>query len=252
MLLLALLACTSPGDCGKGGPCAVDSGRYYAVVPDGWDGESELRTMVWFHGWNSDAERQLNRPSLTGVLTDNGVLAVFPDGRNETWAHVGSPSDARDELAFMDEVMADVRARWPVGEVMASGFSQGASMAWDLACYRGDAYDAFGPVSGSFWEPLPETCSTTGPVRLRHTHGTNDGTMPMDGRSIGSWRQGNVRDGLDRFLAHDDCETEPTVVDDGSVTCEVYTCNRGEVQLCLHDGGHERPSGWTEQILEWW
>ena len=125
-------------------------------------------------------------------------MLILPDGIDKTWAHQGSPSQARDEIAFMDAVRADMLARWPIepNEILVTGFSQGGSMVWDLACQRGSDYGAFVAVSGAFWEPLPERC-VGGPVDLLHIHGTTDRTVPMAGRPIGDrWRQGDVMQGL--------------------------------------------------------
>ena len=82
----------------------------------------------------------------------------------------------------MDAVRADMLQRWPVDtkRLLVSGFSIGGTMAWDLACYRGGDYTAFAPVSGAFWDPLPERCTT--PVNLLHTHGTADDVVPMGGQ----------------------------------------------------------------------
>ena len=138
-------------------------------------------------------------------------MLILPDGIDKTWAHQGSPSQARDEIAFMDAVRADLLARWPIepDEILVTGFSQGGSMVWDLACQRGGDYGAFAAVSGAFWEPLPERCAG-GPVDLLHIHGTTDRTVPMAGRPIGDrWRQGDVMQGLAVLRALDGCPTQP-------------------------------------------
>ena len=56
-------------------------------------------------------------------------------------------------------------------------------MVWHLACYRGASFAGFAPMSGTFWEPVPETCPT-GPVNLIHYHGTKDPVVPLTGRQI--------------------------------------------------------------------
>lgn len=170
--------------CGNDVPCEVEDGQYLAVPPDAWDGTSPLPATVYFHGWQSTAAATYDNEHLRRAFDDAGVLLVIPDGRDKTWAHVGSPSRARDELAFMDQVMDDLRRRFPIDEdrLLVTGFSQGGSMVWDMACYRGARFAAFAPIAGAFWEPLPESCGT--PVNLRHVHGTSDTVVPMAGRPI--------------------------------------------------------------------
>jgi polyhydroxybutyrate depolymerase len=253
-LLLLAMSLSGCGHCmGAGKTCqAVDGGRYLAEVPPDWDGAAPLEVVVFFHGYSGTASSVRDRLWKDEGAGATGRLFVFPDGLDRTWSHVGSPSSARDELAFFDAVMADVRERWPVGRVHASGFSQGGSMAWDIACYRGEQLDTAFPASGAFWEPLPERCDT--PVALRHTHGLSDSTVPMEGRPIGSAMQGDVREGLAIWQEANGCAAEPDeIIVEGPVSCEVWSsCSSGRpLWLCLHDGGHRAPSGWLERNLSW-
>lgn len=244
---------TSSFDCG--GPdalCEVDGGRYLAIVPESHDGTA-LPTFVHFHGYGGSAVELYQKSSFTEPMRETGALAIYPDGVNGTWAHVGSPSSARDELAFFDAVLADVIARFPVDRerLIVSGFSQGGSMAWDVACYRGASIGAtYVPVSGAFWEPLPADCPG-GPLRLRHEHGTADTIVPMQGRPIGSSRQGDVRQGIGIVREVSGCTGEPRIVEEDGRRCEVWDActDGGEVQLCLHDGGHRVTEGWHARAL---
>jgi polyhydroxybutyrate depolymerase len=231
----------------------VEGGRYLVLEPAGWDGQSDLPMLLYFHPYNGSDDSARSRGWLKDELDARGILGVFPNGIRGTWAHVGSPSSARDELAFLDAVLADVEARWPVAGRLASGFSQGGSMAWDAACYRGDRFDAFLPIAGSFWEPLPETCPA-GPVNLRHTHGLSDGTVPMEGRPIGQMQQGDVLEGMAIWRAVDGCAEEPDRTETvGVSTCQIWSsCGSAhELSLCLHDGAHEIPTGWVSESLDW-
>ncbi len=237
-------------------PCQVADGQYYARTPAAWDGSTPLPTAVYFHGWSSSGANVMRNERLTGTFDRLGVLLIAPDGRNNTWAHVGSPSAARDEIAFMDAVMADVHARWPVdrSRLWVTGFSQGGSMVWDVACYRGQEFAAFAPISGAFWQPLPDTCPA-GPVNLLHVHGTSDTVVPMEGRPIRQvFRQGDVLAGMAIWREVNGCAAEPDhAEDDGTVACEIWTSCTGdrELQLCLHDGGHAAPADWLERAYRW-
>lgn len=251
--LLLLIGCGEDATrCGAEADCyEVEGGRYYARMPDDPSGDA-LPAMVYFHGYSSSG-RAVFASSLADEMRAAGLLVIAPDGVDHTWAHVGSPSHARDELSYVDAVMADAESRWPLGPRWVSGFSQGGSMAWDVACYRPEAFDAFLPISGAFWEPLPANCD--GPVHMRHTHGTADTTVPMEGRPIGvSSEQGDVMQGVAVWRTTDGCAEAPDrTVTEGATTCQVWeTCDSGRVLwLCLHDGAHQRPSGWLDDALPW-
>ncbi len=238
-------------------PCRVEGGEYLALPPPGWDGASRLPATIFFHGYRASAGLVAGDPAFTAAFAREGVLLVLPDGIGGGWAHTGSPSRARDEVAFMDAVRRDLLARFPVdpGQLLVTGFSQGGSMVWELACHRGSAFAvAFAPVAGAFWEPLPDACPG-GPVDFRHVHGTADGTVPLAGRALrGQFRQGDVFRGMAVLRAANGCSAPARVEEAGGLRCEVWdACAAGgrELRLCLHGSGHILPEGWTVAIHSW-
>jgi polyhydroxybutyrate depolymerase len=251
-LLRGGVAMACPGET----PCVVASGSYLALPPPDWDGQTKLDATIFFHGWQSSAEAFATDPAFSRAFAAEGVMLILPDGLDKTWAHTGSPSQARDELAFMDQVRADMLARWPIDpdRILVTGFSQGGSMVWDLACHRGRDYRAFVAVSGAFWEPLPQRCDG-GPIDLLHLHGTTDPVVPMSGRRIGErWRQGDMLQGLAVLRAADGCPSKPTFDDvEAGLHCEVWSnCASGsELRLCRHPGGHLMPEGWVHLAHDW-
>ena len=245
--------------CSVDEPCTVDAGAYLASPPPSWDGVRPLPVLLFFHGYGGSARQVLRNSTLLSTVHEAmegaGALLVAPDGLENTWAHVGSPSSARDEIAFVDAVMADVRARWPVDErrLLVSGFSQGGSMVWDVACYRGEAFSAFLPIAGGFWRPHPERCDA--PVNLRHIHGLGDTVVPMAGRPIAQdWLQGDVLEGMTLWRETNDCPTAPDHTrQNGRLTCETWSrCETGRtLEVCLHDGGHDFTAAWIAEGLDW-
>jgi polyhydroxybutyrate depolymerase len=190
----------------------------------------------------------LAKEGLAQLAAKHGYLFVAPDGRTNrrgvtSWSHQGSPAQNRDELAFIDAVLGDVRDRYPIADALPvfAGFSQGGSMVWDLACRRGGAYGDYVAVGGAFWEPLPAICVT--PVgRLVHVHGLDDPVVPLEGRPIGDrWHQGDVFAGLDRFKRAAGCPQTPDRFErEAALHCRSWTtCDAGLLTLCLHDRGHE-------------
>ena len=118
------------------------------------------------------------------AFSDRGVLLVAPDGTGGDWSFPGLPAErTRDDVAFVDEVVEDVRRRYPVDQarLWATGFSLGGSMVWYLACLRAQSFAAFAPIAGAFWQPMP-TQGRSGPVNLSHIHGLTDAMVPLEGR----------------------------------------------------------------------
>ena len=250
-------AAASPDTCGGAdAPCEIATGSYHVVLPEEAVPGDPLPALIFFHGWRQSGRLVIGNDALVEAVTGRGVALIAPNGADRTWAHVGSPSTARDDLAFVDALKADMVERFDVDpdRVYVSGFSQGGSMAWDVACYRGTDYAAFLPVAGAFWRPLPESCPT--PATLRHIHGTSDSVVPMQGRPIGDgqWHQGDVLVGIDRLLAANACDPAATSArTDDDLACESWTaCGAGaEIELCLHEGGHDFRADWVGDGLDW-
>jgi len=236
-------------------PCRLASGGSYRVqVPPGWDGHAALPVLVFLHGYTGKAAEVLADPAVAGPAATLGFLLVAPNGLNGAWSHQGAPHQERDDRTFLRSVLADVKRRWPVNErmVVLGGFSQGASMAWDMACFAPLGFSAFLPFSGGFWERMPTAC--TAPVNLRHVHGTADETVPLVGRAIRErWRQADISRGFTIWRETDHCTAPPEhhTLSSG-LQCDVWSCRtRRTLEFCLHPGGHEMAAAWLEGGLRW-
>jgi polyhydroxybutyrate depolymerase len=234
----------------------VADGEYAAAAPAAWNGRDPLPLLLFLHGYTGNGAAILTDPKVSQVASEAGFLLVAPDGVGGSWSHVGSPSHERDDVAFLRAVVTDARRRWPVNShlMVAGGFSQGASMVWDLACYAGHDFSAFLSFSGGFWQPLPRACSS-GPVNLRHVHGTADPIMPMAGRTIRSvYHQGDILQGLAIWRATDQCKAAADGrADEDGLDCATWSrCATGAtLQFCRFPGGHEMKAVWLADGLAW-
>ena len=253
---LGLLGLVAGCGCGDDQVCRVAGGAYYAIVPDSWDGRAELPVVLTAHGYSGSAQSILSRAHIGDAYGAAGILWLVPEGEDGSWSTRNSPEtrepDRRNDVAFLGEVLDDVAERWPVdrARVAASGFSQGASMASELACRDPDRWPVTMPVSGTFWDDMPRSCSAA--VAVRHTHGTADGTWPMEGRPISTYHQGAVDDALQTWTSTADCDPTPVSTTEEGRVCAVYSgCRAGEVRVCLHDGAHVFPTDEAALQVEW-
>lgn len=235
--------------------CSVASGSYRIVLPPQAAAERRVGAILFFHGYQGSAEEVIADPALVGVARRLGVALIAPDGAGRSWSYPGSPARHRDEFAFVGQVLDDVIARFPVDpdRILASGFSQGSSMVWYLACRMPRRFAAFAPIAGAFWEPLPESCEGPRPP-LIHVHGTSDTTVPLAGRTLrqGS-RQGDVFKSFAIF-APGGCtagwaEAARAIPAPDGLTCRIATDCGGtaRLELCLHGGGHVADAAWVER-----
>ncbi len=250
LILLAILALLSwPASaetpCSVSPGCSIAGGRYMALAPPGWDGREALPVLVFFHGWRESAEYVVADPPLKAFVEARRILLIAPHGEGNTWSYPGAPGKHRDEFAFAADLAKDVKARFPVDprRVVAAGFSQGASMIWNIACRSPGLFTAYGALAGGFWEPSPTLCTGEG-VDLIHIHGLNDGTVPMGGRMLrgGLYRQADIRRDWKVWLAEDGCAAEPSLVREvAGRSCRLWSaCARPRaLAFCTHDLGHE-------------
>jgi polyhydroxybutyrate depolymerase len=234
----------------------IAAGTYRVVAPPGWDGKTPLPLVLYLHGYGQSSAEVVADADLVAAVTSVGALLVVPDGLDHAWSHVGAPRHARDDLGFLHAVVDDAERLWPVDrtKVIATGFSIGGSMVWDLACHAAQGFAAFLPVSGAFWLPYPTRCES-GPVTLRHVHGLSDTTVPFEGRTIlGRFTQGDVRKGWEILRETDRCAVEPdSETKEGYLDCKTWTSCAGghRLSLCLHGDGHDMAPAYLHGGLVW-
>lgn len=236
-----------------GTPCPIiggAGGQYYVSPPPGWDGKRRLGALLIFHGYQSSGLAFIKTAKTREAAHRGGYMLVAADGIGKSWSHTGSPSQYRNEVAYVEGLLADLERRFPIDRdnLWAAGFSQGGSMTWEIACYLGRRFKAFVPIAGAFWNPLPNSCPS-GPVNVLHIHGTADRTVPMMGRPIGPYRQGEVMKGWEVMKASNACRAKPDATrSTGIFRCEKWSsCGSAyQLELCLHDKGHIIPDGWAD------
>ncbi len=173
--------------CGPQDACAIEGGDYRIRFPTSWDGKTPIGAIVFAHGWKGSAAAEMRNRSWAKLADELNVAFIAADGENGGWSYPGSPMQYRDEFAYFENLVSDITTRFPIrrDQLMASGFSLGGSMVWNLACYRSPLFAGYAPIAGAFWDPIPQHCPTPTPT-LFHVHGMSDRTVPLGGRPIGS------------------------------------------------------------------
>ncbi|MFT5684865.1 MAG: polyhydroxybutyrate depolymerase [Myxococcota bacterium] len=251
VLLHAFLAACSSTSQERSRTCAIDEGDYEAWLPADWDGTSPLPAFLYIHGYGGSPAQLSGDDAAMASLSEAGMLVLIPESSNGSW-DVRLSSETRDDLGFFIAILDVAESCWGVDEsrIYVSGFSIGGSMAHQLACNH-DAVTAAAPISGTFWNPIPESCPVS-PIPIRHTHGLSDSTWPYEGQQFSPDAvQGAAEDGVALWLAHNNAPDVTTTETDGEETCTVWGAGEAEVRLCTHDGGHTRVDGWADRLIDW-
>ncbi len=265
--LLAVLLAPAPAAAGQrcGMPdnaCTVALGGYHIALPEK-PAPGPIPVVLHFHGAGGSGAGVLANKAMVGAITERGYAFIAPnglgrEGRNGGyWSFIPGRPIQRDELAFTRQVLDDAVAAFGLdrNRVLLTGFSIGGSMTWYLACQSPTGFAAYAPVAGGFWRPHPTDCA--GPVKLLHTHGWKDSTVPLEGRPIrgGEIHQGDIFLGLQLWRAKNGCNAgRPDRFNtDGPFWRRVWTsCDPDTaLELAMHAGAHGVPAGWAAMALDW-
>lgn len=239
--------------------------RYLVHVPRSYRAGRPVPLVVAFHGGGGGMEHMANDASY-GLITQSeraGFVAVFPNGDSRlpsgmlaTWNAGACCAAARDrnidDVGFVRRMLEDLGTLLSVDteRVYAIGMSNGAMMAYRLACDLPEKFRAIAAVAGT---DNTLACQPAARVAVVHIHARND-THVLFGGGAGqdAFRDRSqvteftsVPETVARWTARNACTGAPQrVLDVPGAHCERYRpCADGaEVQLCVTEtGGHSWP-----------
>jgi polyhydroxybutyrate depolymerase len=231
----------------------------FVHIPDKLSSTSPPVVLV-FHGGVRDAASAERSLGWDALADREGFLVVYPQGlprrgqKGHTDKHLfWNSSESRftstaDDVAFTSrllDALTTVHA-YDAKRVYATGFSNGAHMAYRLACRLSDRITAIAAVSGSL-ETAP--CTPEVPVPLLDIHGTDDPFVKFNGGGLLGfhavpWTRAS-------WAAINHCDPVPITeelrpeVDDGTrVTVARYTGCAADATIetvTIFGGGHQWP-----------
>lgn len=160
--------------------------------------------IVILHGYGATGLLQKLYLGMRDVSKDRGVFVLAPDGTTDAYgmqfwnadpaccdfAHTGV-----DDVAYIGGLIDTVMAQWPIDpkRVIVLGHSNGAFMAYRMACDRADVVTAIVGLAGAA-PSTPSSCAPSQPVALLHLHGTADAVIAYDGGPVapGSYAPGAI------------------------------------------------------------
>jgi polyhydroxybutyrate depolymerase len=234
-------------------------------VPESYDPARPAPLVMALHGAGGGAIFQADdaKYGLISKSEQAGFIAVFPNGVNETkngmlatWNAGNCCARARDEkvddVAFLRALVADVASRASIAtaRVYAIGMSNGAMMAYRLACEAGDVFHGIMAVAGT---DNTSSCTPRQPVPVLHVHARDDDTVLFNG-GAGPKLRGElaadfvaVPDSIAKWVKLNHANPQPKrVLSVAGASCELHEAAAGgaPVELCVTDtGGHSWPGG---------
>jgi polyhydroxybutyrate depolymerase len=177
---------------------------------------------------------------------------LWNDGSNRYF----SGRDEPDDVGFLAAVLDELSERFAADSqrVYATGFSNGASMAFRIGAELSDRIAAIAPVAGSCWL---DQIALQRPVPLCYITGSADPLNPLDGGStkiifggsetIRSKPKPPVRDAIVRWAAANGCPDVATrICETDGVRTEIFGPGRhgtNVVYITVDGLGHVWPGG---------
>ncbi|MAY42480.1 MULTISPECIES: PHB depolymerase family esterase [unclassified Neptuniibacter] len=240
---------------------SIDSDVRTALIykPKRADSHNLTPAVIALHGGLGNAENMQSTTGFDHLAELENFVTVYPNGtglrflkNRRTWnaGRCCGPAVKKsvDDVTYLSRLIDDLVLNYNVDpkKVYVTGFSNGAMMAYRLACEIPDKIAAIIPVSGTL---AVEHCSRANSVAVLHIHGEIDENVPVAGgegsRSVAGVKHRSIKSTMDMLLAHRGCGT-PTVEESSVVSKSRYECREGaDIQLLLiKNAGHV----WPEEI----
>lgn len=226
-------------------------------LPPGRQPGRSIPLLFVFHGAGGDASGIARHTGLTAAAVQRGYAVVYPEGVGRRWNDGRGYRATADDVGFIRRLLDTLRAELPVDSlrIYATGISNGAGLAYRLACELPGTFAAIAPVAGGLAASLAERCAAAAPVSVVLFQGTRDPLMPYDGGDL-SLARGRVLaapDAAALFARVNGCggqvevTAEPDTVSDGTrvrrTTFGGCRPGREVVLFTIYGGGHTWPGG---------
>lgn len=242
--------------------------RYYIVhVPKSYRVEVPTPLLLAFHGGGGNMQVQATDEFYKQISKSEsaGFVAVFANGYSRfksgklaTWNAGACCAAARDknidDVGFIKQVVSNVTAQLNIDKkkIYATGMSNGAMMAYRLACELPDIFSGIAAVAGT---DNTVACPAGAAVSVLHIHAQDDdhvlfgggaGEKAFKDRSLVS-EFVSVPKTVEKWVKRNGCQPKPKrILEKDGAYCDRYVgCRSGSaVQLCVTStGGHSWPGG---------
>ncbi len=177
--------------------------------------------LLLLHGYGSSADMQDRYLGLSTEALRRGYVFAAPNGtvsssRRRFWNASESccnfESQSIDDVEYLRTLIQDITARYAIDpkRVHVFGHSNGAFMAYRLACDASNSVTAVAGLAGSM-RPNPALCQPQRPVSVLAIHGTDDRVVSYRGGQFS--KNGALYPSAEVTIAHwaqvNGCKPEP-------------------------------------------
>lgn len=227
-------------------------------LPPNYYDTSGFPLVIVLHGFGGSAGQAEHDYGVTDKANTERFIVVYPEGiKSNGPAHLHSwnagsccpvaSTNNVDDVHFISLLIDKLIADYKVNpkKVYVAGMSNGAMMAYTLACDLSDKIAAITSVSGTLMATSP--CKPSRAVPILHIHSAIDTKVPYNGGTgLGGFYFTPVDSTMAVWTVLDSCVTPPQVTDYSGYTFTEWKDQTGQPIIDLYltqDGGHSWPGG---------
>ncbi len=239
---------------------------YLLHIPPGLSPGAPVPLVLVFHGHRMNADYILAVTGFDTLADAQQFIVAYPNGTgsaellsfNAGLCCGSAEKNNIDEAAFVRGILSDLEGIAAVDprRIFVTGFSNGAMLAYRLACELSDTIAAVAPVAGNL---VYDPCRPPGKVSVLHIQGLSDASAPYAEDDLEpDWDPAirSVQVSVALWASLDGCAGFPYDTREGIATHTVYAACAGgtAVELySLHGIGHVWPpdSLWPASRVIW-
>ena len=270
-----LASCADTDSCFSNPTLQIGGERVAQVqIPSNYTTTTRYPLLILLHGFGASGAVQSVYMGLDTRVDSNQYVMVTPDGTenrnglrfwNATPACCAFSDEDRtvDDLAYIRGLIEEAAATYSIdtARIGLVGHSNGGFMALRLACEASDLVTSVVSLAGSTWEDDSSCAPATYPVSVLTLHGTEDETIPYDGRQSEGVSYPGAPETTRRFALHAGCSSTPVAapdldvlagIDGAETTVTEYTncADNTDVTLWTLVGGPHIPFPWVASSLD--
>ncbi len=253
---------------------------YLLHIPGSTDVNNKKALLIALHGGGGTGKNmvKLTMGGFDKLSDEKGFVVVYPDGLDKHWndgREYEKPGyrvhrDAIDDSGFISALIDYLTGKMDLDpdRVYITGMSNGAIMAYRLACDLSCKIAAIAPVAGNIPTGYINFCSPAGQVSVLAINNIEDPLVPFEGGDItgpfGRKKLGKVlsaEQSINFWVKNDGCSLSPQVIlepdkdpgDGTRIQKKSYGNGKGNTEVILYEiegGGHTWPGGY--QYLGKW
>ncbi len=161
-------------------------------IPTDYDPTVAHPLVIVLHGFGADGRVETGYMQLFDFVDEKQFVLVFPDGTlndqgERFWNATPAccdPSESVDDVGYLSGLIAEAEQTYNIDpkRVYLIGHSNGGFMSFRMACEASELITAIVSLAGSTFDDAADCAPATIPVSVLAVHGTQDATIPYDGR----------------------------------------------------------------------